>query len=44
MADLHIRADGMSVAEVHTGLRQLAAELDAAYRAATASKSGSNEN
>ena len=34
MADLHMRADGMSVADVHAGLRQLAAELDAAYRAA----------
>ena len=29
MADLHMRADGMSVADVHAGLRQLAAELDA---------------
>ena len=34
MVDLHMRADGMSVAEVHAGLQQLAAEIDAAYRAA----------
>ena len=36
MVDLHMRVDGisMSVAEVHAGLQQLAAEIDAAYRAA----------
>ena len=35
MADLHSRGDGMSVEDVQTGLQQLAAELAAAYEAAT---------
>ena len=34
MADLHRRGDDMSAADVRAGLRQLAAELAAAYKAA----------